>query len=385
MLAKNNQIVSSSSQIVIVAVDNLRVGGIQRIALDECYSLIDQNIDFQLICFSKIEEEDSILFVDSNYSKSRQVTPLIISGSIFFKIIQTSKILKKINKEVRVVVHSPSLSVIFFLSRILSNKRFPVLLWIHQVLSLSTYFQALKRVAYSNTADCVFFTTKQFELEWNLVIAKNFLLNLLKPKRSFFSRIGIYYKRVLSNDWEQDFSCSPNIEHRIFASRITSWKGISKLLEVIQHNEDSPSHYILMTTHSYKGSKFFENLNDKKIHILTSKTPAHLKYAPRSVHLYPSDYGTKVTYPMSIGLNVLEFLVLGIPSLISIENFLTFPELKNCPLIRTCDWKDLDEIEQHLTELSRNGNLGQGWLTEENLISISNQEHMNEILEYRYK
>ena len=382
MSAKSDYEVSTSSQLVVVALDNLRVGGIQRIALDECYSLIDNEIDFRLLCFSKVEEFDSMLFVDSEYAKSAQVAPFVISGSVFAKIVQTSKFLRKIDKEVKVVVHSPSLAVVFFLARILSGKRFPILLWIHQVLSLSSFHQSLKRVIYSNAADCVFFTTKQFELEWNLVVANNIFLKFFQPKKRVFSRIGIYHKRVLSTDWKDATLCSSKVEHRIFASRITSWKGVSKFLDLIQHREDSQIHFIFMTTDSYKTSKFFENLNDQKVHVLTSRAPAHLRNAPAPVHLYPSDYGPKVTHPMSIGLNVLEFLVLGVPSLISKEDFLTFPELRNCELIKTSDWNDLEEIEQDIIVLNSNRESGQSWLTEENLTLISNKEHIDEILSF---
>lgn len=382
MSAKSDYGVSTSTQLVVVALDNLRVGGIQRIALDECYSLIDNEIDFRLLCFSRVEEFDSLLFVDSEYAKSAKVAPFVISGSVFAKIVQTSKFLRKIDKEVKVVVHSPSLAVVFFLARVLSGKRFPILLWIHQVLSLSSFYQSLKRVIYSNAADCVFFTTKQFELEWNLVVANNMFLKFFQPRKRVFSRIGIYHKRVLSNDWKDATVCSSKVEHRIFASRITSWKGVSKFLDLIQHREDSPIHYIFMTTDSYRTSKFFENLNDQKVHVLTSRAPAHLRNASSPVHLYPSDYGPKVTHPMTIGLNVLEFLVLGIPNLISKEDFLTFPELRDCELIGTSDWNNLEEIEQDLIVLNSKKESGQSWLTEENLALISNKEHIDEILKY---
>lgn len=382
MSAESDYGVSTSSQLVVIALDNLRVGGIQRIALDECYSLIDNKMDFQLLCFSKVEEFDSMLFVDSEYAKSAKVAPYVISGSVFAKIFQTTKFLRKIDKKVKVVVHSPSLAVVFFLARILSGKRFPILLWIHQVLSLSSFYQSLKRVIYSNAADCVFFTTKQFELEWNLVVANNIFLRFFQPRKRVFSRIGIYHKRVLSTDWKVANVCSSKVEHRIFASRITSWKGVSKFLELIQHREHSPIHYIFMTTDSYRASKFFENLNEQKVHVLTSRAPSHLRNVSSPVHLYPSDYGQKVNHPMSIGLNVLEFLVLGVPSLISKEDFLTFPELKACDLIKTSDWNNLEEVEQNLVILNSKKDSGQSWLSEENLTLISNKEHIDEILSY---
>ena len=69
------------------------------------------------------------------------------------------------------------------------------------------------------------------------------------------------------------------------------------------------------------------------------------------IHIYPTDYGSQTTYPQSIGLNVLEFLALGIPSVISEESFKTFPELKNCLLIETCDWTDVSQFKTKVHKL----------------------------------
>ena len=53
---------------------------------------------------------------------------------------------------------------------------------------------------------------------------------------------------------------------------------------------------------------------------------------------------------MSVSLNVLECIALGIPSLISQEGFESWPELKDSILCKVTTW-DLQEIEKVLLEL----------------------------------
>lgn len=52
----------------------------------------------------------------------------------------------------------------------------------------------------------------------------------------------------------------------------------------------------------------------------------------------PTNYGQKVKYPQNVGLNVLECLALGIPSIISVEGFETWPEFRGSEMIYTTNW-----------------------------------------------
>ena len=50
-------------------------------------------------------------------------------------------------------------------------------------------------------------------------------------------------------------------------------------------------------------------------------------------------------------MNVLEFLALGVPSLISIEGFQSWPELEKNVLIETCNWFNSIEVDNKLNKL----------------------------------
>jgi hypothetical protein len=50
-------------------------------------------------------------------------------------------------------------------------------------------------------------------------------------------------------------------------------------------------------------------------------------------------------------MNVLEFLALGVPNLISKEGFESWPELEKSVLIETCNWLNSIEVDDKLNKL----------------------------------
>ena len=70
------------------------------------------------------------------------------------------------------------------------------------------------------------------------------------------------------------------------------------------------------------------------------------------MHLYPTNYGDGILYPQSIGMNVLELLAVGVPSVISPEGFLSWPELEYSILIKTFDWQNTGALEEVVSDLS---------------------------------
>lgn len=52
-------------------------------------------------------------------------------------------------------------------------------------------------------------------------------------------------------------------------------------------------------------------------------------------------------------MNVLECLALGIPSLVSREDFWSWPELAKSSLVKTTDW-NLEDVEEKISHLRQN-------------------------------
>jgi hypothetical protein len=79
-------------------------------------------------------------------------------------------------------------------------------------------------------------------------------------------------------------------------------------------------------------------------------------------------------------MNVLEFLALGVPSLISIEGFQSWPELEKSILIETCNWFNPLEVNKKANKLL---NVDEASAKEESLKlreSISIERHVTNLV-----
>ena len=77
---------------------------------------------------------------------------------------------------------------------------------------------------------------------------------------------------------------------------------------------------------------------------------------------------------------MLEFIALGIPNLISQESFLTFPELRNSPLVQVVNWESLRDVEIAF-EKAKSLDAEERWKEAKSLLgAISIDNHMDTIL-----
>jgi len=333
---------------IVIIVDNLDIGGIQRFALDECYALEAAKEDYCLLVLTN-ENPNSILVVDQDYLPNGALSIHYLDHTITTRVVNLIKFLK-VNKPRIIISHSVSATLLVRIASLLMLRNLKIYLWIHQAITLSSALQAFKRVIYSNFASKLFFGARHFESEWLEYINKRFYLKLLFYKETHFSRLGIYLPRVLSPKFKE-----VSIQKResiIFASRLTKWKGFDKFKEIANFEEYLNFNHIVLTSANWTSAKTGK-ISDAQtdLFVLTNASPASLRSLRNAVHLYPTEYGIETKYPQTIGLNVLEFLALGIPSLISKESFETYPELKNSVLISTCEWNNPNDIKNKLSTL----------------------------------
>jgi hypothetical protein len=132
---------------------------------------------------------------------------------------------------------------------------------------------------------------------------------------------------------------------------MTEWKGFQVFLN-LSSKLNARNHKIIFEIAKMKNKQNdIHDLNKDDNHIFYSKSPVSFKYPLRSLHIYPTSYGDLIQYPQSIGMNVLELLALGVPSLISIEGFESWPELQKSVLIETCDWSNPIEVDNKMNKL----------------------------------
>jgi glycosyltransferase involved in cell wall biosynthesis len=335
---------------VFIIVDNLKIGGIQRLALDEGYYFKNSDVKAIIIVLDEAESEDSIVQVDKKYYVENPLDILYVGHSNFYKIFNLTKLIRNYGKQSIFVTHSASGVVFARIASVISLRKIKIILWIHQVITLSDKTQSYKRIFYSLLATKIYFGAAQFQSEWVKYIDSRRIIRKFYNKKTQVSRIGVYLNRVL---WDKH-DCIENDHGKnlVFASRLTKWKGIDTLERISQELLSDGYKTIIMTAKNSGSLLVIQDLYaSSAFRIILDKCPSNLRGINNLIHIYPTDYGGHTTYPQSIGLNVLEFLALGIPSIISEESFKTFPELKNCLLIETCDWADISQLKTKVHKL----------------------------------
>lgn len=337
---------------ILIVIDNLKIGGIQRLALDECYYLKDKQVPFKLIVLDNPpKSENSMIEVDGDYFSKNGFDIKFLGEKNFVQILLLYKLIKSLNKNLTVVAHTVAGSLKLRIIGLLLMRRVRILLWIHQFIFLSDRAQANKRIWYSLSASKLLFGAKQFQVEWeNYVNNKPFLKRVYK-KVTHFSRIGIYLDRVLWNKHPSYKTVDSESNHILYASRITDWKGINSFIKIQEFMKDySYTSMILTSEDSFSKLESILPTNSKT-EIVFNKCPSYFRNVNNLVHLYPTNYGKSLIHNQSIGLNVLEFIALGIPSVISTDSFQTFPELQDSELLLTHDWHDLNDIMLSIDKL----------------------------------
>ena len=354
---------------ILILVDNLRIGGIQRLVLDECYSLEEFKIDHQIVSLSPVNLDDSMMTVDSGYSKSKTIKIDYLVGN---KIQQIKTLTKYLSKNYDLVVtHSTTGAALIWFARAIMFKQIKIHLYIHQLISLSSKMQANKRLFYSIFANSIFVSSDQFRMELEDYINRTYWRVIIKKKITF-DRMGVFIPRL--KDTEKNVMCSGNSPHLIFASRLTAWKGYKNYLKICEMYP-KVFHQAIITSYNFKSNEIqsSEKLSDN-IHLYLGKGPACFEYTDNSIHIYPTAYGGSVKFPQSIGMNVLEFIALGVPSIISDEGFESWPEIKGNPIVQVCNWDNETEVQkiiQSILNMSQEDKIKSSVMLHE-IISIDN-------------
>ena len=345
---------------IFVILDNLRVGGVQRFALDEAYSFAKRGISSRIYLLEKYIEEDDMRNIDLEYFEKFDGTIEIISVKL-----KNVNVINLLRRDINAI--GPSLilshsSKGVLLSRIAQlicqrkRRKLQIIGFIHQLITLSDTRQKMKRLFFFSFAHKIHASSRQFELEINRLREKKVFWRILAFKKIYFDRMGIDLDRIAFFQSKSSTLFKLEKQTLIFLSRVVGWKGFMNFLEVCK-STNTQSQKVVLTTPIYQTSPeltVFQSL--KESNVLLNKGIAHFVLGAKSVHIYPT------SFPQSIGLNVLECLALGIPSLISHEEFWSWPELRNSVLISSTDWEinsaikkinQLSEISEEVRESER--------------------------------
>lgn len=340
---------------IFLICESLRLGGVERLTLDQSYQLNTIGIENEVILIGDVLHESVSTFSKNEpeliLEKKVRLNP--IHGG---RISQLRKLRNLLNhkQEILVVSHSLRGTVLVRLVRTLTRQDFKILTTIHQLSSLSAPVQRLKRYLYSRFTDQLFFFSVAAEKDWSNNMSKSFLASLLgKRKNSKVLRNGVFLPRLLVTD--SVVSVDGNEKPRlIFIGRLTTWKGLEIFLKLSRIKTLSNYDFLLITPSDPAEllSKFDDQLLSRfKFEI--GKSLSHIKFKKGDIHIYPANYGSKNVFIEGVSINVLEMACLGIPSLITKGGSGTWPELLELGIITEVDWNDLPQVTSCIHELSQ--------------------------------
>jgi hypothetical protein len=357
----------------LIVLDNLRIGGFQRLALDQAYLLSDLGYEVTLVSLSRMVDNQDLGFVvlEREIFSTKNIQIIDCSGKHLNQIRELSRLVKEHSGFDLVLSHSLRGTVLLFLSRKLSRMPYQILTTIHQLPTLSAPIQRLKRFIYSQFSDRLFGYSDAVIKDWN-----DRVLNFPTFSKFFFRkkiellRNGVYIPKLRS-DVGFEIKSTPRL---IFLGRNIAWKGVTSF-EAIALNDQLKHFDVLLMVPNLNGLDL-EALKikfGKRLEVVLGKSI--IDFVPRAgdVHLYPTQYGRDAKYLESISLNCLEMACMGIPSLITTNGKGTWPEDELDKVFIEVDWTSVSTCIERIISASTSEMSKESILSVRALLSIENQ------------
>jgi glycosyltransferase involved in cell wall biosynthesis len=331
---------------IAIICDGYKIGGIERIALDQCYQLnsMGEHCEIIVLCEEPKEGEHAFKLSENDLIQSLKVNFIFIPGKRFNQLFKLNNLIKS-KKYSILISHSLRGSVMACLIRIIKRYKFKLTTTIHQLPSLSAPVQRTRRMLYSQFTDKLFIFSVPAMQDWNLRRDKNLLLKVLTAKRKVqVCRNGVYLPRLVIPNSTKSSNIF-KVSRIIFIGRITAWKGLATFLNISQLPTLN-SLKILLITPNFPNEYLVEFDSNflKRVEIITGKSVSQINFESGDLLLYPANYGPDSSFTEGVSLNVLEMASLGVPSLITKNGGQTWPELLQCGLVKEVDWKNLEKI-----------------------------------------
>jgi glycosyltransferase involved in cell wall biosynthesis len=324
-------------------IDNLSMGGFQRLCLDQAYYFANEGYEVEIHSLTQMPAKTSSSFINLESSQIAESTLKIstISPNHFFQLINTLKILKRLNRDDLVISHSLRATAVLWIARLIARSSNPFLTSIHQLPSLSAPFQRTKRFLYAQLSPILTAYSQAVKDDWDSRLSKGILRKIFLRKEIVVLRNGIFLNRL---PFRQEESAPEQSKRLIFLGRNTGWKGVSTLLEFVEMPPLQDFKILIMMPEIDKSWE--EELRarfDGRIELVIGKTLSSYKPIYGDVHFYAAQYGSEAKFVEAISLNCLEMASLGVPSLVTKGGVGTWPELVKTGIFVECDWGALDD------------------------------------------
>ena len=329
---------------VLIIVDDFRMGGIQRLALDQAYKLSDLDIKSEILVLSPAPNSDISTFAkaESSLILNRKIRITYSIGNRLSQILSLKKLIKEIGYNI-IVAHSLRGAVAVKILSLLRVLECRVIIVIHQLPSLSAPIQRTRRFVYSQFSDLLYSYSQAVVNDWEFRRRRNALIWALTLRKSMsICRNGIYLERLVElnagvvSNFQKSFDSNPRL---VFIGRLASWKGLAKFIEIASMEELSAFDILLVTPSlPVEFIELLETRFGKRASIEIGKSISQIDFFATDLHLVPLNYGKNAVFIESISLTVLEMACMGIRSIISEGGNSTWPELKELGFVIEADW-----------------------------------------------
>ena len=363
---------------IFIVVQNLKIGGFQRIALDEAYGFLSSGYPASILTLEEFKN-DAFFNIELGIIRKNKLH-ISYLGKSRFKQFMYLRLLIKEEYNINFISHNLRATVLIRLARIGIKNRGRVYSIIHQLPSLSAVIQRRKRFFYSLFTDELFAYSEGVKNDWDNRINSNFLSRYIFQKKQIsVLRNGVYFERLPEAINRQNYS---KTEIRlVFLGRNTSWKGIGILIQLAELPllKKVKLHFILPSN----DSSFLKNTPAKvldRVSFQAGDSLSSFRALPGDIHIYPTNYGKDAQFLESISINCLEMASMRIPSLVSVGGLGTWPEFIDKNLIREVDWGNLSKVAEVILEVSQTKISEVEFYYFKNIIDIQNR--INILLKY---
>jgi glycosyltransferase involved in cell wall biosynthesis len=303
---------------ILLICESLKIGGIERLTLDQAYELSGMQINSDILILGRPMTDETSTFQKNelNMILDKKIKIINIPGSRIKQLFQLRKLIAQKNYD-RIISHSLRGSVLAWICRLQSKKHFKLITTLHQLSTLSAPIQRTRRYLYSLFTDKLYIFSVAAMRDWNYNSKNLFNFIFCGQKKLEVLRNGVFIPRILEAQIDLDNSSTkPN--RLIFVGRLTAWKGLEIFLNLAKLEKFQDFDILLVTPTSpelYLAEVKPELIN--RITSLVGKSIQEIEFKKGDLHLYPASYGKNAKFTEGISINVLEMACLGIPSLIS--------------------------------------------------------------------
>ncbi len=337
-----------------IVIDNLRIGGFQRLALDQAYCLSERGYRVNLLVLtdeSKISESNFILIEQPILSKLNVQIGWVGNNRVS-QLIALRKILVFAQKDFLLISHSLRATTLLRVSRLFMKNKPTIITTIHQLPTLSHKRQRFQRFFYAQFTDLLYAYSCAVQSDWKSQTQSNIIFRkLLFLKEIKVLRNGIYLPRLPNPSCQDKLNAPPRL---IFLGRNTAWKGLETFFQIVSQPKLSDFEILFLVP--FGDAIQLESLPDyvrNKVTIISGKTIASYKPRVGDVHIYPANYGAAAHFIESVSLNCLELASLGIPTLLTRSGLGTWPDLEEFGIFQETDWKSMDLIVEQVLTLTK--------------------------------